>query len=165
MSDPGADGDVEFLHVCYVTRQYDVARSLLAGSVGVRSFLDLGVARIQTEAGDDVSIRLGLGYLGSTYVELIEPLSGPLDFYHEVLDRSAAPMTWHHCCYAVRSIERMRAVRRAHEAAGRAIVVASSGGDFFYVDTRSIGGHYTEYVFMDEKLIALHAAVRAAAGE
>jgi len=155
--------DIEFLHVCYVTQQFDAARDVLRSGIGAKSFLDLGVIGIDTEAGHNVTIRLGMGYLGPSYVELIEPRSGPLDFYREALRGATSPLIWHHCCYAVRTMQAMRTIRAFHESAGRQIVVASRDGKFFYADTRSLGGHYTEYVLMDADLTALHDAVRLAA--
>jgi Glyoxalase/Bleomycin resistance protein/Dioxygenase superfamily len=156
--------DIQFLHVCYLTRQFDTARALLSSDLGAKSFIELGVIAILDERNEEVRMRLGLGYLGTSYVELIEPLSGPLDFYWESLRGATSPMIWHHCCYAVPSREQMRRIRALHERAGRAVAIASRSGDFFYIDTRTLCGHYTEYVLMDEQLIALHRTVREAAG-
>jgi hypothetical protein len=162
----GADNplrDIQFLHVCYLTRQFEAARELLRSDLGAKSFVELGVIPIRNERSEDATIRLGLGYLGTSYVELIEPLSGPLEFYWESLRAATSPLIWHHCCYAVSGRDSMRDIRALHEKAGRTITIASQSGDFFYVDTRALSGHYTEYVLMDEPLIALHQNVRQAA--
>jgi hypothetical protein len=150
----------EFSHVGYITKNFDQAKSLFDRRHGVRSFMDLGEVIFPNAAGIDVGLRIGLGYVGPNFIELIEPLSGPLDVYHETLAKSSSPFIWHHVCYSVTSQQALDGIRQAVLARGQSIAFANQAGDFFYADTRPMNGHYTEYVALDEQRIAMHEALR-----
>lgn len=152
---------LEFSHVCYVSDDFEEAARVLKSNYSATSFLELGLVEFANEQGEEIAIRIGLGCVGPSFVELIQPVSGAVDIYRKTLRESSSPMIWHHVAFAAPSQENLKEIREAHLSSGREVALSNQVGDFFYADTRPLIGHYTEYFLMDADRVALHDAVRA----
>lgn len=136
----------------YVTRDLEAAIELFRAKYGVASFNTYeGELEVVTPAGrGPAHNRVAFGWIGNLQIELIQPVSGLVDFYKEALPAGAGAR-FHHICMRTNDLD---AVRRAVDAEKRPIIYegASTGVRYFYVDARDTLGHYLEYVQMPDEI-------------
>ena len=136
----------------YVTRNVDKAidgfrarGDIVAGT----SFL--AEVEIDTPAGrGKLTNKLAFLWINGIQYELIEPISGMVDIYKEVLPEGDA-LRFHHICMRIENLEEFQKVRTTQTLP----IVQEGGSDrlkFFYTDARSILGHYVEYVWMTPQM-------------
>ena len=93
-------------------------------------------------------VRVALIWIGMLQVELIQPVSGHVGAYLDVLpaDPDDAGLRFHHVCVRRDDLDAMQA---EIDASGlpRAFEAAYPGGYFVYLDTRPTLGHYLEYAW------------------
>lgn len=152
----------DLFQMSYVTRDRDAAVALAEAQLGFRNFR-LSESRTEVLAGGRVqtlAIRAAMATVGRRQIEIIEPVSGPIGVYTDGVDLAARCLIFHHVAIAVRG---------GAEAWQRLIDEVRGGGDeivylfpaspdasakvrFCYVDTRSMIGHFTEYLWWDASL-------------
>lgn len=136
----------------YVTRDLEAAIELFRAKYGVPSFNTYeGELEVATPAGRGPAFnRVAFGWVGNLQFELIQPVSGLVDFYKEALPPGDG-VRFHHICMRTNDLD---AVRSAVDAEQRPIVYegASTGVRYFYVDARDTLGHYLEYVQMPDEI-------------
>ncbi|MET0660007.1 MAG: hypothetical protein ABW110_17820 [Steroidobacteraceae bacterium] len=83
-------------------------------------------------------------------VEVIEALSGNVGIYNSILaGEKPGTIRFHHCGYAVPSLEALNVARTRHLEKGNSIVCegAAHGIPWFYADTFRALGHLQEYAY------------------
>lgn len=149
--------DGRYFHKGYVTRNLARAIESLSKLYGMRFETIEAIGKVQTpEGGKSMEMKLALGWHGNLEYELIEPLSGYVGFYRDMLPDDHTPRL-HHTGLLVDDWARLEA-----EIAAQGLRVVASGdlGEirYAYVDTRAGLGHYVEYMWMSD---AMWAARRA----
>jgi len=132
----------------YVTHDLDKAVTLFERKFGLRDFLvfDPAEMTVRTPTGEQpYAARVATAWAGGLQLELIEPLSGYVDFYRGILpdDRSDYVPRFHHIALRRPTEDVMR---REMAEAGFPLVMdgAVPGLTFAYVDARAEFGHYIE---------------------
>lgn len=118
-------------------------------------------ANVWTPGGPErVAAKVALGWHRNLQYELIQPISGHVDFYREVLTDDDVPR-FHHMGFRVADWDETLA---AIEVEGLPIVLTGDAGEvkFVYVDAREKVGHYLEYIWFTE---ARWAGMRQAPGD
>ncbi|MGN6356756.1 MAG: hypothetical protein ACTHLU_04660 [Novosphingobium sp.] len=152
----------DLFQMSYVTRDRDAAVAYAEARLG---FQDFRLSESQTEvlAGGRVqrlAIRAAMATVGGRQIEIIEPVSGPIEVYTEGVDLTARPLTFHHMAIAVRGgTQRWEHLMAELRAGGDEIAYlfparpdAATKVRFCYVDTRAAFGHFTEYLWWDASL-------------
>ncbi len=134
----------------YVTHDLDKAMGLAGRRFGVTDFLvfDPEMA-VRTPDGDrPQSIRCAMGWSGGLQIELIQPVSGHVGPYRDVLPADPADFTprFHHI--AVRRDD-LGAMREEIERLGFPLAFEGEvpGLVFVYLDAREALGHYLGFVW------------------
>ena len=134
----------------YVTTSIDLAATMLAEKLGVRRLRRQDDVTIDTDKGP-MLLGLAHGWVGPTWLEIIQPIDGAVATYRDWLSDGAA-FRFHHI-----------GVRAPDEAAYRQAMEAATAADYpisfrvdnpafraFYADTTKDLGHYVEYLqFLD----------------
>jgi Glyoxalase/Bleomycin resistance protein/Dioxygenase superfamily len=132
----------------YITRDIDKAMASFAARAGVsdaRSFE--ASVEVTTPKGRGLATnKLSFIWINNLQYELIQPVSGLVDIYTDVLPADDS-MLFHHICMRVDdwSSFRPKVERQKYP------VVLEGGGEalrFLYLDARDFLGHYLEYVWM-----------------
>ena len=138
-----------YFHKGYVTRDLARAMESLTSLYGMRW-------EILEASSEAMAMKLALGWHDNLEIELIEPLSGQVDFYREMLGPDHTPRL-HHTGILVDDWERLES-----DIAERGLPVITSGDlgeiKFAYVDMRAALGHYVEYMWMSEPMWAARQA-------
>lgn len=153
-------GDV--FQMSYVTRDRDAAVAHAKARMGFGDFRlseslteVLASGRVQT-----LGIRAAMATVGSRQIEIIEPVSGPVEVYTQGVDLTARPLTFHHMAIAVRGgldewerlLDELRAGEEEIAYLFPTLPDAEAKVRFCYVDTRGSIGHFTEYLWWDRSL-------------
>jgi hypothetical protein len=138
----------------YITHDLDRAIDCCAPLLGTSDFAVMEVELPLTTAAGDKSmrVRVGTAWRGALQIELIQPLSGHIASYLNVLptDRADAVPRFHHVAVRRENLEGMR--REAAEL--RLPVVFETGGSgisSIFIDARKQIGHYLEFVCADSQ--------------
>jgi hypothetical protein len=149
----------------YVTRDLDAALDHCREELGLEGFHQsqscapvLAGGRVQ-----ELHLRSACLNLGRNQIELIQPISGPIEAYTEAIDLAARIINFHHVAIAVRGpFSEFERVRREVGNSGDPVAFfhpADSQDEplvaFMYVDTRERIGHYTEYLWWADKLTGM----------
>ena len=134
----------------YVTTSLDQACTMLAEKCGVRRLLRQDEVTIETDKGP-MLLGLAHGWVGPTWLEVIQPIDGAVATYRDWLSGGAA-FRFHHI--GVRAPDGPAYQRALQEAttAGYPISFRIDNAAFqaFYADTTKDLGHYVEYLhFLD----------------
>jgi hypothetical protein len=136
--------------ICYVTHDLNLAVEILEKQYKVANFRRFGGSplKVSTPTGDDAMVvKTAIAQIDGMTLEIIEPVSGAVDFYQGFMDPTA-PMRLHHIGMIANDLE---TIHRESEEMGRPAVLWGqyAGGRFIYVDARATLGHYLEYVAKD----------------
>lgn len=135
----------------YVTRDLDASIATMRNLFGIKDWLTYTAEmEVLTPAGRGPSAnKLAFGWVGALQYELIQPLSGQVEFYTEAL-RDDGGLRFHHVCMRAAELD---TARREIERQGLPIVYEGETGvtRFFYADARATLGHYLEYVQMSDE--------------
>jgi hypothetical protein len=135
--------------LAYVAADLDEGAAVLEAEFGAPKFKPLGGRdiienRVWTPAGDrDIVMKASISQVGGLTLELLQPISGAVDIFTEMLVPGQA-IRLHHIGMRTQDIDRMRT---ENEKLGRQVVMAG-GFDtarFIYVDARATLGHFLEY--------------------
>jgi hypothetical protein len=138
--------------VCYVTADLDRGMELLGERLGIENFMEVPVEGSTFLKGDepvDWNPRVAMGAKGGPIVELIEPVSGEVDFYRRFLPESGADaVAFHHLAVLTplgdESWESTRAVFTDQGLDYEYTIVIPDRARLAYVDTTALLGHYLE---------------------
>ncbi|WP_070153786.1 VOC family protein [Sphingobium phenoxybenzoativorans] len=128
----------------YVTRDLDGAIARYAAAFGVRNFM------VFDTANGPYALRVGLAWAGDRMVEILDPQGEPSPLYAGTLPDQPDGLRFHHIGHLIEDADQWRQVEQA--IALTATPVASTisvPGQFeiIYTDSRSVDGHYHEYVY------------------
>lgn len=152
----------DLFQMSYVTRDRDEAVAHAQERLGFGEFRlsettteVLADGRIQT-----LQLRAAMTTVGRRQIEIIEPVSGPIEVYTEGVDLAARVLTFHHMAIAVRGeVGEWERLLAEVQSGGDEIVYlfparpeAEAKVRFCYVDTRQAIGHFTEYLWWDPSL-------------
>jgi hypothetical protein len=144
-----------FWQVCYVTPDLDRAMEELGDRLGITNFTEVPVDGAKffkggsEEGGEQVpwEPRVAMGARGGPIVELIEPVSGEVDFYRRFLPEDGG-VRFHHLAVLLPLGD------EAWESAGTLLageglpveytIVIPDRARLGYVDTTALLGHYLE---------------------
>jgi hypothetical protein len=143
--------------LAYATTDLAEAMAVFRRRYAIPSFGTMGDIDVALEGGGSMRLRFALCFIGPTQYELIQPLSGRIEFFTRLFTRSAFNLALHHVNLRLPSVAEFEAVRAGLEASGHIIPLAGrapSGGRFFYVDTRAELGHDLEYVYVTPERMA-----------
>lgn len=149
--------DGRYFHKGYVTRDIARAMASLSDLYDMRFECFEATGAVRTPQGSDsMTVKLALGWHANLEIELIEPLSGYVDIYRELLPEDHMPR-FHHSGVLVEDWQRLES-----DIAARGLPVSVSGDlgeiKFAYVDMRPALGHYVEYMWMSEAMWASRSA-------
>ena len=150
---PPATAFNDIYQLGYVTADIAAAQAQFRSRYGVGDFLcyDVNQHMITPQGEGNVALRLGFAFIGEIQIELIQPLAGLTRIYTDVLDRSAAPMAFHHAAIVLKgSLADWDAFRAGLTASPRPVVLEGAVGDdvrFVYTDETAILGHHMEYLW------------------
>lgn len=149
----------------YVTRDMDEALAHCRNELGLDGFHQsqssapvLASGRVQ-----ELQLRSACLNLGRNQIELIQPISGPIEAYTDAIDLNARIINFHHVAIAVRGAYSAFERVRSEVAASGDPVAFTHPPDapdeptvaFMYVDTRERIGHYTEYLWWADRLTGM----------
>lgn len=161
MDVPGRWGDL--YQLSYVTRDMDAAIAHCKDALGIESFT-VGGHPVDVMSGgtrQTLVVKAAIANFGRLQFELIEPVSGPIHHYENVLGPGSAVINFHHIAIAVRGdYANWEALVAEVTASGDEIAFISVAEDnpmvaLCYVDTRPRLGHYTEYLWWHDSLSAM----------
>lgn len=146
----------------YVTTDMYQALALWRDAFDVTSFFVFDNDAPGMECSHPYRLRIALGNVGGTEIELIQPLDGNA-MYSDVLPKDGSfAVRFHHICMRING---PLANFEAHMASidPTAHPVAYSGGmadlmRFAYTDERATLGHYIEHVWFDDGFYSQMAA-------
>ncbi len=152
--------DGQHFQQAYITR--DIARTMaqFEARYGMAFHCRETGADVWTPDGPrQVAAKVALGWHRDLQYELIEPISGHVDFYREVLTSDDVPR-FHHMGFRVTDWD---ATLAAIAAEGMRAEVIGDVGEvkFVYADARAQVGHYLEYIWFSE---ARWAGMKGSAG-
>lgn len=132
----------------YVTRDLDASLAMLAARYGLRDVMRVQPELAVTTPRGPGTMRLDVALLwvGGYQIEVIEPVSGDIDAYRDLLPAAAdGSLRFHHIGMRVDDFD---AVRAEIARSGRVVAFegAQPGIQFAYVDARDTLGHFLEYV-------------------
>lgn len=155
----------DLFQLSYITRDMDQAIEHCRTALGIESFHRsqsttevLSGGRVQS-----LTVKAAMANIGNHQLEIIEPVSGPVEVYTDAVDLSGHLLNFHHIAIAVRGgragWDKLQS--ELHDSGDEIAFLfpaAPSPDDkvrFCYVDTRARIGHYTEYLWWDEALTGL----------
>jgi Glyoxalase/Bleomycin resistance protein/Dioxygenase superfamily len=152
----------ELFQLSYITRDLDAAIAHCRETLGITDFAisQTPAAVISGGKRQVLEVRAAIANYGRHQFELIEPVSGPIHHYENVLGPGSGLINFHHVAIAVRGPwENWLATVAEIEASGDEIAFIHPPEPpekpmvgFCYVDTRARLGHYTEYLWWDPSL-------------
>lgn len=157
---PGLWGDL--FQLSYITRDLDAAIAHCRDALGIEHF-HLSQSPAEVLSGGErqvLVVRAAIANYGRHQFELIEPVSGPIHHYQNVLGEGSGLINFHHVAIAVRGPwEQWLKTFSEIEASGDEVAFVHPPEPpetpmvaFCYVDTRARLGHYTEYLWWHSSL-------------
>lgn len=138
----------------YVTRDAATAMEALKANMDVRleSSIQMPIEVWTPSGGGTMDCKLGFLWVEDLQIELIEPVSGPVDLYRDALPAGDG-LAFHHACMRVDDWADFRA--RVDRQPLPVVLEGGSGPlNFLYLDARSTIGHYLEYISMPDAVWA-----------
>jgi hypothetical protein len=137
--------------VCYVTPDLDRGMEELRDLLGVENATEVPVEGATFMKGGkevDWEPRVAMGARGGLIVELIEPVSGEVDFYRRFLPKDGGVLGFHHLAMLVplgdepwHAVEKLLA---EHDLGFEYTILIPDRARLAYVDTTALLGHYIE---------------------
>lgn len=137
--------------VCYVTPDLDRGMTELRDLLGVENATEVPVEGASfMKDGEEVpwEPRVAMGASGGLIVELIEPVSGEVDFYRRFLPKDGGVLGFHHLAMLVplgdepwSDVEKLLA---DHGLGFEYTILIPERARLAYVDTTALLGHYIE---------------------
>jgi hypothetical protein len=157
----------DLFQLSYITRDMDAAIAHCRSELGLEGFhvSETGAEVLSGGRVQDLRLKAAVLNVGARQIEILEPLSGPIEVYTEAVDLAAHVLNFHHVAIAVRGpFSEFERLLEEVRASGDEIAFLHPVGAqpepmvaFCYVDTRRRIGHYTEYLWWHERLTGLPA--------
>jgi catechol 2,3-dioxygenase-like lactoylglutathione lyase family enzyme len=148
----------------YITRNLDQGIEILREKFGATevSKIEATVDVWTPHGSGPATNKMAFAWVGNLQYELIEPVSGPVDLYRDVLPPDGQ-LRFHHIAMRIMDWGKFRA-----EVDRRGLPIAYArendpGLQFIYIDARATLGHYLEYVHTTPERWALidpHGVIR-----
>ncbi len=141
------------LQTAYVTTDIDRACDLLGEKYGVTQFLRQGTLTIHNDAGEAMVLGLAHAWIGSTWLEIIQPVAGAVEVYSDWLPKEGFGLRFHHVGIRLADLETWDRTMAEARAGGQRIVFSITKGApsrVFYIDTAAELGHYVEYLYFPD---------------
>jgi hypothetical protein len=145
------------LQLGYVTKDLERATSFFEKKIGAAGF---SLAEHELTADfrgrqRSFAMRVALARVGDRQIEIIQPLSGAVEFYREGVDFDRSIVSFHHVGLAIEgplaTWDTMVEEVRSSGDEFTLIFASDENPDFrvrfAYVDTRAHYGHFTEYLW------------------
>lgn len=155
----------DLYQLSYVTRDMDAAVEHCRRELGIQEFnVSQNPAPVIADGrAQMLVVKAAIANYGRHQFELIEPVSGPIHHYDNVLGPGSGIINFHHVAIAIRGgHDNWLALLDRLAASGDEIAfLLDLPGDgpppmaMCYVDTRRRLGHYTEYMWWHESLNAM----------
>jgi hypothetical protein len=157
----------DVLQLGYVTRDLERATAFFEKKLGAGGFV-LADHQLTADFGGrprEFAMRVALARVGNRQIEIIEPVSGAVEFYRDGFDYDRSVVVLHHVGIGVPGpIEAWDKVVADVRASGDDFTLVFSSDDnpdfrirFGYVDTRPQYGHYTEYLWWSAGIEAFNS--------
>jgi hypothetical protein len=156
----------------YATTDLDRARAAFAEDLGISEFLvrPPAVVEVTTPSGKlRMELQLAFAFLGDTQIELIQPVSGDVACYADVLPSSGYGTVLHHLGFVVGGeLSAWDDVRSELDRSRHPLLFEGAVEDdvrFAYLDSAPVLGHHLEYIWWSrERLAWLDEVPRHGAG-
>jgi hypothetical protein len=139
-----------FLQIGYVTTDVDEAIARFGAKHNVPAWARLPGIEIESMGGRRCRLNIALAFVGTTQLELIEPLSGDDRIYRDALPQTGFGIRHHHIAQLIESEAAFETQREEMPASGVSIVVdgqSPGAARYFYTDHRATLGHYIEHIW------------------
>jgi hypothetical protein len=137
--------------VCYVTPDLDRGMAELRDLLGVQNATEVPVEGATFMKGAEEvewNPRVAMGARGGLIVELIEPVSGEVDFYRRLLPKNGGVLGFHHLAMLVplgdESWSAVEKLLADHDLSFEYTILIPDRARLAYVDTTGVLGHYIE---------------------
>lgn len=152
----------QLTQLSYITRDLDAAMDHAREKLGIETF-HTSESQIEVLSYGEVKplhVRAAIAVKGRHQFEYIQPVAGAIEVYTDAVDLDAALINFHHVAIAVPGpyAEWERLLADVRESGDEFAYLFPAVPDpafpvaFCYVDTRHRLGHFTEYLWWDEKL-------------
>lgn len=145
----------------YATTDVDRARAVFAEDLGVTDFLvrPPAVVEVETPSGTRrMELLLAFAFLGDTQIELIQPLSGDVGTYTDVLPASGYGTALHHLGFLLRgALSAWGEFRHGLQRSAHQLLFEGAVGDhtrYAYLDSAAALGHHLEYIWWSRERLA-----------
>jgi len=140
------------LQTAYVTTDLDRACALLGEKYGVTRYLKVPPFEFPLDAGGGIRATMAHAWVGSTWLEIIQPLGGDDAVYADHLPAQGFGLRFHHLAMRVADLESWERTLAEADASGCAEIfrLTSPTVRLGYFDTLADLGHYMEYFFFPD---------------
>lgn len=149
--------------VAYVTRDIGRAQAQFADTHGIMNFMEMRDARYPTGPGREAHCHVSLAYVGTTEVEIIQPIDGDVSIYTDGLPDIDGPVVrFHHLCRRFATREAFDAELGRLKALGLSFPIRGDVegiGSYYYCDMRAELGHVMEGIVFEEKAAGWLASI------
>ena len=148
--------------LAYATNDFEQALEQCAAIHGVREFTRLPRVNIDLGAGRTVVCNLALVWVGTTQLEIIQPLEGEVAIYAAGLPSSGFGLKLHHLARLHATREDVEAQATKYRSEGRAVPIdAEEPGwsRYCYADFRRELGHYIEHAWYAPEALEWQASL------
>jgi hypothetical protein len=142
------------LQIAYATNDMDGACALFRDKYGVTQFYRPGPLDITNDAGEHMGIEATHAWLGTTWLEIIQPLSGAVDVYRDWLPATGFALRHHHIGFQIPDPQAWDDMSARVDKGGYRKVFSITGNiggsRIMYIDTAKELGHYVEYLYFPD---------------
>lgn len=144
---------INFFQLGFVTHDIDAGAETIKKLYGIPE-LQIGRDGKTSSSLGDIIVDGALAYIGNVQIELLAPKGGPDAVYRDMVAPEPGSVHLHHCGHLVRTKENWQEMLDAVAESGFATPIRGCYEDmvrYLYVDTRSMFGHYTEFLYFDKE--------------
>jgi len=141
------------LQTSYVTACIDRAWEVLGKKFGVTAFFRDGPRAVEWDTGETMTLRMAHAWIGSTWLEIIEPVDGAVEVYRDWLANGRFELRFHHVGIRIPDLVTWDRTLAEIEAAGHRTIFSitkNRSQKVCYVDTAQELGHYIEYLYIPD---------------
>lgn len=148
---PGLYGPV--FQTGYVTEDLDRAIDLFARDHGIVNWFRTPTVTLATVTGGEMSVDIGLAWVGRTMVEIVALGGGDDHLYRQILPPGEFAVRFHHLGYRIHNADEWKALQdlAAEKGLKTVLDVKTASTDAIYLDTRDRLGHYMEYLYYHDE--------------
>jgi len=142
------------LQQAYVTNDMDRACVMLGDKFGISQYMRMDNYPMYADSGDEMVISMAHCWVGSVWVEVIQPVGGAVDFYRSVLPAEGFGVRFHHVAIRTPTLAAWEEMLAGNKAKGQKLIFTSKNAQAYvaYFDTTEDLGHYVEYLHFPDPL-------------